>query len=100
MQQGTDHWRAAGWLDMTIEQFETNYGPHHPDCQGEVAMAFSGKAILYRRQPPDAAPSRSQEQWQPPPWSNGLWLQRICYIARPVRPAACCVPRIQILDRI
>jgi integrase len=43
MQQGTDHWQAAGWLGMTLEQLETNYGHHHSDFQGEVATAFSGK---------------------------------------------------------
>lgn len=31
MQAGTDLWEAAGWLGMTVEQFEQNYGHHHPD---------------------------------------------------------------------
>jgi len=28
---------------MKHEQLENNYGQHHPDFQGEVATAFSGK---------------------------------------------------------
>ncbi len=42
MQQGTDHWQAAGWLGMTLEQLENGYGHHHPDFQGEAAEAFGG----------------------------------------------------------
>jgi len=38
-----DHWQAARWLGMTLEPLEQNYGHHHPDFQGEVATAFSGK---------------------------------------------------------
>ncbi|MGJ5201828.1 hypothetical protein [Bradyrhizobium sp. SZCCHNS3002] len=44
MQQGTDHWQAAGWLGMTVEQLEQTYGHHHPDFQGEAAEAFGGRA--------------------------------------------------------
>jgi integrase len=44
MQQGTDHWQAAGWLGMTVEQLEQTYGHHHhPDVQGEAAGAFGGR---------------------------------------------------------
>jgi len=43
MQQGTDHWQAAGWLGMTVEQLEQIYGHHHPDFQGEAAEAFGGR---------------------------------------------------------
>jgi integrase len=43
MQQGTDHWQAAGWLGMTVEQLEQTYGHHHPDFQGEAAEAFGGR---------------------------------------------------------
>jgi hypothetical protein len=43
MQQGTDLWEAAGWLGMTVEQLEENYGHHHPDLQNEAAQAFGGR---------------------------------------------------------
>lgn len=42
MQQGTDPWQAAGWLGMTLEQLQENYGHHHPEFQDEAAGAFSG----------------------------------------------------------
>jgi hypothetical protein len=34
MQAGVDIWEAAGWLGMTVEQLEANYGHHHPDFPG------------------------------------------------------------------
>jgi len=43
MQAGVDMWEAAGWLGMTVEQLEANYGHHHPDFQGEAAEAFSAR---------------------------------------------------------
>jgi integrase len=43
MQAGVDMWEAAGWLGMTVEQLEANYGHHHPDFQEEAAEAFSGR---------------------------------------------------------
>ncbi|MDB5619506.1 hypothetical protein [Tardiphaga sp.] len=43
MQRGTDPWQAAGWLGMTLEQLQDNYGHHHPDFQEEAADAFSGR---------------------------------------------------------
>ena len=43
MQAGTDLWEAAGWLGMTVEQFEQNYGHHHPDFQEDAAEAFGGR---------------------------------------------------------
>jgi integrase len=45
MQAGTDLWEAAGWLGMTVEQLEQNYGHHHPDFQEEAAEAFGGRAL-------------------------------------------------------
>jgi hypothetical protein len=33
MQMGTDAWQAAGWLAMTLEQLQENYGHHHPHFQ-------------------------------------------------------------------
>lgn len=43
MQKGTDLWEAAGWLGMTVEQLEENYGHHHRDFQNEAAQAFGGR---------------------------------------------------------
>jgi hypothetical protein len=43
MQLGTDPWQAAGWLGMTLEQLQENYGHHHPDFQEEAAEAFGGQ---------------------------------------------------------
>ncbi|SHN66589.1 tyrosine-type recombinase/integrase [Bradyrhizobium erythrophlei] len=43
MQAGTDMWQAAGWLGMTVEQLQDNYGHHHPDFQSEAAEAFGGR---------------------------------------------------------
>jgi integrase len=43
MQRGTDPWQAAGWLAMTLEQLQANYGHHHPDFQEEACTAFGGK---------------------------------------------------------
>jgi hypothetical protein len=34
MQAGTDLWEAAGWLGMTVEQLEQNYGHHHRLSRG------------------------------------------------------------------
>jgi integrase len=43
MQAGVDLWEAAGWLGMTVEQLEANYGHHHPDFQEEAAKAFNAR---------------------------------------------------------
>jgi hypothetical protein len=43
MQAGVDIWEAAGWLGMTVEQLEANYGHHHPDFQEEATEAFGGR---------------------------------------------------------
>ncbi|MFK4398168.1 site-specific integrase [Bradyrhizobium elkanii] len=43
MQAGVDMWEAAGWLGMTVEQLEANYGHHHPDFQEEAAEAFGAR---------------------------------------------------------
>jgi hypothetical protein len=34
---------GSGWLGMTVEQLEANYGHHHPDFQEEAAEAFGGR---------------------------------------------------------
>ena len=46
MQAGVDMWEVAGWLGMTVEQLEANYGHHHPDFQGEAVEAFGGRRWL------------------------------------------------------
>jgi integrase len=43
MQADVDMWEAAGWLGMTDEQLEANYGHHHPDFQEEAAEALRGR---------------------------------------------------------
>jgi integrase len=43
MQAGVDMWEAAGWLGMTVEQLEANYGHHHPEFQEDAAEAFGGR---------------------------------------------------------
>jgi integrase len=43
MQAGVDMWEAAGWLGMTVEQLEANYGHHHPEFREEAAEAFGGR---------------------------------------------------------
>jgi integrase len=40
MQGGCDLWAAAGYLGMTVEMLEANYGHHHPDHQKEALVAI------------------------------------------------------------
>jgi integrase len=51
MQAGVDMWEAAGWLGMTVEQLEANYGHHHPDFQEEAAEAFGRRRSSERYSP-------------------------------------------------
>lgn len=41
MQAGVDLWTAAGFLGMTVETLERNYGHHHPDYMQDAANALS-----------------------------------------------------------
>jgi integrase len=41
MQGGIDIWAAAGFLGMTVETLERNYGHHHPDYMQDAANALS-----------------------------------------------------------
>lgn len=41
MQAGVDLWMAAGFLGMTVETLERNYGHHHPDYMQDAAKALS-----------------------------------------------------------
>jgi non-heme chloroperoxidase len=43
----TDHWQAAGWLGMTLEQLEEGCGHHHPDFL-EVVLVDLGLLCLMR----------------------------------------------------
>lgn len=43
MHSGTDLWKAAGFLGITVETLEQTYGHHHPDFQDEAASAFGGR---------------------------------------------------------
>jgi hypothetical protein len=49
MQAGVDMWEAAGWLGMTVEQLEANYGHHHPDFQEDAAEAFGRPTLILRQ---------------------------------------------------
>lgn len=40
MQAGVDIWKSAGFLGMTAEMVERNYGHHHPSYQKEAAKAL------------------------------------------------------------
>ena len=40
MQEGVDLWEAAGFLGMSVEQLERNYGHHHPDHLRAARDAF------------------------------------------------------------
>ena len=40
MQLGTDLWEAAGYLGMSVDQLERNYGHHHPDHLKGARDAF------------------------------------------------------------
>ena len=40
MQLGTDLWEAAGYLGMSVEQLERNYGHHHPNHLRGARDAF------------------------------------------------------------
>ena len=41
MQRGVSKWDAAGYLAMTVETLERNYGHHHPDFLKSAAEALS-----------------------------------------------------------
>jgi hypothetical protein len=41
MQSGTDLWQTAGFIGMTVETLEKNYGHHHPDHLADAARAMS-----------------------------------------------------------
>jgi hypothetical protein len=40
MMAGTDLWEAAGYLGMTVETLERNYGHHHPAHQAGARGSF------------------------------------------------------------
>ncbi|WP_018407893.1 site-specific integrase [Methylocystis rosea] len=44
MQNRCDLWEAAGYLGMTVEMLETNYGHHHPDHQKGAVEAIGRRA--------------------------------------------------------
>ncbi len=47
MQAGTDPWKAAGWLAMSLEVLLETYGHHHPDFQDEAASAYGRTCVSY-----------------------------------------------------
>jgi hypothetical protein len=40
VQRGVDLWQAAGFLGMSVETLERNYGHHHPSYMQEAARAI------------------------------------------------------------
>jgi integrase len=48
-QSGVDLWQAAGFLGMTVQQFEETYGHHHPDYMGEARAALDRRPQLDHR---------------------------------------------------
>jgi integrase len=43
MQSGISVWRAAGFLDMSVETLDRVYGHHHPDFLSDAADAIARK---------------------------------------------------------
>jgi integrase len=43
MQRGVPLWEAAGFLGMSVEVLEDNYGHHHPDFKHGAANAIAPK---------------------------------------------------------
>jgi integrase len=50
-QSGTPLWQSAGFLGMTVQQFEETYGHHHPDYMGEARAALDRPPMLRQRMP-------------------------------------------------
>ena len=50
MQGGTEHWKAAGFLGMTLATLEATYGHHHPDHLSDVHEAFKRNVSATIRQ--------------------------------------------------
>jgi len=46
MQAGVDLWEAAGFLGMSVQTLEKNYGHHHPDHVSGVHKAFQGRRTV------------------------------------------------------
>jgi hypothetical protein len=44
MQRGAPVWEAAGFLGMSIEVLQENYGHHHPDFMRAAASAITAKS--------------------------------------------------------
>jgi integrase len=43
MQQGIDHWKAAGFLGMSVKTLIEVYGHHHPDYMRDAAEAIGSR---------------------------------------------------------
>jgi len=68
MQAGVDLWAASGFLGMTVDTLERNYGHHHPDHMKDAPMRFLGAAA-------------SQFRWSYR-WSKSRPLENNCEIRR------------------
>ncbi|MGC1562842.1 MAG: site-specific integrase, partial [Bradyrhizobium sp.] len=44
MQRGAPLWEAAGFLGMSVEVLQENYGHHHPDFMHGAAKAITSKS--------------------------------------------------------
>lgn len=49
MQRGVSLWDAAGYLGMTVETLERNYGHHHPDFQRGARASFGAHRSTERQ---------------------------------------------------
>jgi hypothetical protein len=49
MQAGVDLWEAAGWLGMTVEQLEANYGHQRSGAEDEPAETHFVAHFIARR---------------------------------------------------
>jgi integrase len=56
-QSGAPLWQSAGFLGMTVQQFEETYGHHHPDYMAEARAALDRPPKLRQRM---AATEREQ----------------------------------------
>jgi integrase len=50
-QSGAPIWQSAGFLGMTVQQFEATYGHHHPDYMREACAALDRPPQLRHRIP-------------------------------------------------
>jgi integrase len=65
MQRGVDLWQAAGFLGMSVETLERNYGHHHPTYMQEAARAIGygrGKRVSLAESLAERSSAHSQSK--------------------------------------